>query len=277
MPNQTDGVPISVVAARTGVGVATLRAWEQRFDFPQPLRLASGHRRYPESEVDRIRHVVAQRQKGRTLEAAISSLAEAATNTEPSIFAGVRRLRPELPVQRLSRRAMLAISRAIEDETLARGGSQIVVGAFQREAAYRRVQPIWEELARTAALAVAFADFPASQAPGADGIVELTLPPAAPLRREWAVISAGPAFAACLTGWARPPGFEAIWSVEPDVVRLAAQLGLDLAGRLGPERHLRHALPELLDPLPSTVMDCAVALTNRIVENLDRLSKLAPG
>ena len=33
------------VVEQTGIGEATLRAWEQRYGFPEPHRLPSGHRR----------------------------------------------------------------------------------------------------------------------------------------------------------------------------------------------------------------------------------------
>jgi methanogenic corrinoid protein MtbC1 len=38
--------PIRVVAARTGIGVHTLRAWERRYGLPRPTRTAGEHRLY---------------------------------------------------------------------------------------------------------------------------------------------------------------------------------------------------------------------------------------
>ncbi len=40
-----------------GVAVETLRTWERRYGFPKPVRLASGHRRYPSDTVPRLRLV----------------------------------------------------------------------------------------------------------------------------------------------------------------------------------------------------------------------------
>ena len=37
-----DGLPMREVVERTGVGEATLRAWETRYGFPAPRRLPSG-------------------------------------------------------------------------------------------------------------------------------------------------------------------------------------------------------------------------------------------
>lgn len=46
--------PMGAVARRTGIGEHTLRAWERRFGFPRPVRLASGHRRYTGEQVQRL-------------------------------------------------------------------------------------------------------------------------------------------------------------------------------------------------------------------------------
>jgi DNA-binding transcriptional MerR regulator/methylmalonyl-CoA mutase cobalamin-binding subunit len=45
---------MGAVARRTGVGEHTLRAWERRFGFPQPVRLPSGHRRYTADQVRQL-------------------------------------------------------------------------------------------------------------------------------------------------------------------------------------------------------------------------------
>lgn len=41
----------------SGVAVETLRTWERRYGFPEPIRLASGHRRYASELVPRLRLV----------------------------------------------------------------------------------------------------------------------------------------------------------------------------------------------------------------------------
>ncbi len=41
----------------SGIGVETLRNWERRYGFPTPVRLDSGHRRYPSEMVPRLRLV----------------------------------------------------------------------------------------------------------------------------------------------------------------------------------------------------------------------------
>ncbi|MEJ2190590.1 MAG: MerR family transcriptional regulator [Acidobacteriota bacterium] len=47
-------LPMGAVTRRTGIGEHTLRVWERRFGFPQPLRLPSGHRRYPMDQVHQL-------------------------------------------------------------------------------------------------------------------------------------------------------------------------------------------------------------------------------
>lgn len=46
---------MGAVTRRTGISEHTLRAWERRFGFPAPVRLDSGHRRYP---VEQVRQLV---------------------------------------------------------------------------------------------------------------------------------------------------------------------------------------------------------------------------
>ncbi len=42
---------IGELAEKTGLSPERLRSWEQRYGVPKPVRLDSGHRRYPETEV----------------------------------------------------------------------------------------------------------------------------------------------------------------------------------------------------------------------------------
>ena len=55
----TDNALLSIGALSriSGVGVETLRNWERRYGFPKPVRLDSGHRRYPSEMVSRLRLV----------------------------------------------------------------------------------------------------------------------------------------------------------------------------------------------------------------------------
>jgi DNA-binding transcriptional MerR regulator len=51
---------IGVVTRVTGVTIATLHAWERRYDFPHSARTAGGHRLYSEKDIARLRWVKAQ-------------------------------------------------------------------------------------------------------------------------------------------------------------------------------------------------------------------------
>lgn len=46
---------IAAVARATGISQHTLRAWERRFAFPVPHRLPSGHRRFTNEQVERLK------------------------------------------------------------------------------------------------------------------------------------------------------------------------------------------------------------------------------
>ena len=178
---------IGDLVGRTGVSEGTLRMWERRHGFPSPERLASGHRRYVESDAELVRQVMRERGAGLSLAAAISRARESAADSQPSIFAGLRRRRPELQATVLRKPLLLALSRAIEDESCARAERALLFGAFQRERFYRQSEHRWRELARTAELAVVFADFARPRRP-ARGPIELPIDTAAPLNREWAIV-----------------------------------------------------------------------------------------
>jgi MerR family transcriptional regulator, light-induced transcriptional regulator len=237
-----NGLGIGEVVERTGIAEATLRMWERRYGFPTPERLASGHRRYSEQEVELIRAVGAKRAAGLALPVAIDQARREGSRPEMSVYAALRRQRPDVEPRVLAKAMMLALSHAIEDEALARAERLMVFGSFQRERFFRQAEPRWRELARTAELAVVFADFGRMRTPrGAP--VEVPLPREHAMNREWALVCEGQDFALCMTGWERPRGeqgldrmrrFEAIWSAEPEVVREAARICCAIAATKRP-------------------------------------------
>ncbi|HKY15063.1 MAG TPA: DICT sensory domain-containing protein [Microthrixaceae bacterium] len=267
---------IGDLAERTGVAVATLRAWEARFGFPQPRRLASGHRRYPESDVAAIEQVLRARDRGLSLAAAIAGVQDAERHRPPSIFGALRQRHQELVTHRMNKTSMLAVSRAIEDEWMSTSGRGLVIGSFQRVDFYRRSARRWKELARTADHVVVLADFPKRRVRRGEPI-EVPLPADAPLLREWAIVADGPHLSAMVAGWEHhPPSstrrgrdhhrrFEVVWSADPVVVRTATEAALDQAQELGIAQvdALRDALPGVIDA--PAVLDRAMSLANRIV------------
>jgi DNA-binding transcriptional MerR regulator/methylmalonyl-CoA mutase cobalamin-binding subunit len=54
-PAQAGGISIAAVERDTGIGKDTLRVWERRYGFPQPLRDAFGERVYPAEQVEHLR------------------------------------------------------------------------------------------------------------------------------------------------------------------------------------------------------------------------------
>ena len=234
-----EGLSIGELSRLTGAPEATLRMWERRHGLLQPARLPGGHRRYRSADIDLVRQVLAARAAGLSLAAAAERARERVERPDASIYAALRRRRADLAPQRLTERAMLALSRAIEDEGLARAERPVLFGAFQRERFFRRSQARWRQLAAGTRFAAVFADFPRAARPQ-QGPVEIPLPGDHPLIREWAVICDSETGGACLFGWEPPAGngearaFEAVWSVEPAVVREAARICAGLASAHGP-------------------------------------------
>jgi DNA-binding transcriptional MerR regulator len=227
-------ISIGELSRLTGASSATLRTWERRHGIPRPERLPGGHRRYRPEDVELVRHLLAQRGVGVPLATAAAHARDRAGEPATSIYAALRRRRPALRPQTLRQPTMLALSRAIEDESLSRAERPVIFGAFQRERFYRASAGRWRELAAGAAFAAVFADFAAVSKPRG-GPVEIPLGRDHPLSREWAVVCDASGHGACLFGWEPPRAggggrrFEAIWSVEPDVVRDAARICAEIA------------------------------------------------
>lgn len=267
------------LAARTGLPAGTLRMWESRHGFPAPARLPGGHRRYSERDVEAVLEVLRLRQQGLSLPAAIERASHRDGPGENSVFAGLRRRRPEVAPSILHKTAVLQISHAIEDEYLARATDGFVFGAFQRERFYRRAERRWRELARTAELAVAVADFSLVRHPP-EAPSEVPLELHQPLAREWTLIVDAPGAHACLSAWELPSQselpdrarrFETVWSFEPEVVRASSEVASELLWKLSPG--VARRLPDLpVDAGPGIEeLRFASALAQRIVGYLGSL------
>lgn len=249
----TATLSIAQLAERSGVAAGTLRMWEARHGFPTAARSAGGHRRYSEHDLERVRRVLTLRAQGVSLPAAIAAANRVGHHRPPSsIFAGLRASTAQLQPVTLSKRAVLALTRALEDEYLARGEPGVLIGSFQQVRYYRQSIRYWQELAQTAEVAIALADFEAVAQPVA-GVVEVPLPPAHAAAREWLLILDAPTVHACLAAWERPTPrgtpedercFEVVWSVAADQVRLAVQLAAEIISGLAPQVAAR--LPDRL-------------------------------
>ncbi len=272
---------IGDLARRTGLTPAVLRTWESRHGFPRPQRLASGHRRYAESDVAAVEGVLRRRDAGVRLEVAIADAAALRGRQTASVFAELRRRHPHLTPHRLRKSTLLALSWAIEDECCARAERPVILGSFQEARYFDAAAPRWHELARVAHASLALASFPGVMASGPTGPVRVHLDDRSPMRREWAVICDAADLPAALTAWELPGQdgvpdrdriFESMWTLDPRAVRDAARV----ATRVAQEAGAAEATPllyELADDPHRTSTDIAGAtnLFNRIVAYVDRL------
>lgn len=137
---------ISELVRHTGVAEPTLRMWERRHGFPTPTRTPSGHRRYSEAQIEQVRRVVSGRAAGLSLKAAIERVQNTPAPENLSFFATMRRQPSELQPRLIGKPAMIALSHAIEDESLARAERQVLFASFQRERFYRQAQARWRAL-----------------------------------------------------------------------------------------------------------------------------------
>lgn len=276
MTEPPDGLSIGELARRTDVPVPTLRSWESRYGFPRPHRAAGGHRRYSRSDIDLVEAVMRLRSAGISLPTAISQATSAAARAEPSVFAGLRRRYPELIPQVLRKSTLLALTRAVEDECCARAEQPVLFASFQRESYFRRSEIRWQELARTSGLVVVFADFGGPDPRPRTGTpIRVPLAADAPARREWTLVCDSLSYPACVSGWEFPGQpesgdasrrFEVIWSVDPQVVRSAADICAQLA------RSVHPGLGPLLGALPSEPPAPASADLRRAAGLLSRMT-----
>jgi len=252
--------------------------WEARHGFPQPQRSRRGHRRYSASEVERVRRVREGRQAGMSLALAIRKVREGGEAGDDSVFAELRRLQPGLEPRVLSKRAMLALSWAIEEECLARAERPLLYAAFQRRRFYAAAEPRWRELARTACASYVFADFPRPRRPRGRP-VEIPLGGSSPMMREWLVACWDRRYVACLVGWERPAApsvedrarsFEAVWSLAPEAVRDVVASCNRRVGLLDADlaRQASDWLEEHGAPPASDQLRAASALVGRVTAHL---------
>jgi MerR family transcriptional regulator, light-induced transcriptional regulator len=268
------------LSSRTGLPAGTLRMWESRHGFPSPARLPGGHRRYSERDAEAVLEVLRLRQQGLSLPAAIDRARRHEQPGERSVFAGLRRRRPDLAATVVPKRQLVALSHAIEDEYLAHAGRGLVFGSFQRREFFHAAEARWRELARTARLAVAVADFPEIAEPQL-APAQVPLQVRHPMAREWALIVDAPGAHACLTGWEHPGGgnlpdharrFEVIWSFEREIVRAASEVAAELLNELAPEIAAR--VPDsIADGSGSDGLRFGSALAHRMVEYVAELGQ----
>jgi DICT domain-containing protein len=233
--------------------------WESRHGFPSATRLPSGRRTYAEADVTAVSQVLRWRDQGLSLSAAIARVRAEPAGHQGSVFAAVRGRRPDLQPMLLGKPALVALSRAIEDEYSARGQPGVLIGSFQRVRFYRQSARRWRELARTSRLAVALADFARLRTADA-GPIEVPVPRDNSLSREWTLIVRAPDLEACLAGWERPSAnpvadgartFEILWSFDAEVVQVALEAVVELIGAVAGDNAVGFPMRLLDPPAPS--------------------------
>jgi MerR family transcriptional regulator, light-induced transcriptional regulator len=231
-----DTLTIRELSRETGVAPGTLRMWESRHGFPRPERASGGHRRYRREDVAVVGEVLRHRSAGLSLSAAIERARGWSPEPDRSIFAALRRRCPDLTPRRVTKPVMLAMSRAVEDECLARASHAVLAASFQRARFYRPARDRWTELAAVADVAFVLADFPRTDVRASPARVAIGRDQ--PAAREWSIACLADDLCACLAGWEVPHGaglpdgdrtFEAVWSTDGDAAAVALAAAAALA------------------------------------------------
>ena len=239
------------------------------------MRLDAGHRRYDGQQAVLVTEVTRLRRSGLPVSMAIRQATEAAAPRATSFFSTLRSADDQLRSHVLSKRALGAVTAAMEDECLAQARRPVLMGAFQHARFYRQSESRWNELNRTSEQTVVFADFERSRERRAHAR-EVSLPPDSPVLREWVLVCDAPGYSACVAGWElpSPPGtvdsarrFETVWTLDASAVRAATNFGIALLHATD-AAHADELATSLAAPVPAASPDLqrATALFARIVE-----------
>ncbi|MDA8067457.1 MAG: DICT sensory domain-containing protein [Actinomycetota bacterium] len=270
---------IGEFASRTGVSDATLRIWERRYGFPEPLRTARGHRRYAVEQAQAVARVLAMRESGLSIRAAIARAQAPVDPDTFSLFCTLRDLRADLQPRAVRKPVLVALSHAIEDEALARAQALVAFGCFQRERFYRSSQARWRELASAAHAAAVFADFHSLGAP-ASGPLEVPIARHQQIWREWAIILHGGSASICMVARelassnvevaSRDRTFELLWSVDPGAVSALARVCVEVLRTRLPEAAARaeHELMQGSSATPAELLRLTTAVVDRMLPEL---------
>ena len=235
------GLAIKEVAERTGIAAATIRMWEQRYGFPEPARTASGYR---DVHRRRRRHAAARQHAARqrpvrARRARARARLRGATD-RPSIYGAIAAARRRCPPGGCaSARCWRSRARSRTRRWPAPPGPSCSApsspcatsAAVEHRYGGSRAPPTPASCSPTSsACASRRRTRPRCRSRRDDA-----------LGNEWAVVVDAPGYAACLLAWETPESqrddhlpdrerrFEALWTLDPRVVRRAALVGAALA------------------------------------------------
>lgn len=101
--------PIRIVCALTGLNPITLRAWERRYGFIEPIRTAGGHRLYTQEHVDQINRTLAMLANGMPIGAAARAVRRSTADASRTDVWGALRNQAIAAIMRFDESALDAI------------------------------------------------------------------------------------------------------------------------------------------------------------------------
>jgi hypothetical protein len=164
--------------------------------------------------------------------AGLDTLTDGPRPRPPSVFAVLHRgTGASWPA---TKRLLVGVSHAIEDECRADPGQAHVFGCFQRPEFYEPARTAWRRLAGVTRSAYVFADFDASRpGRGRSRPAEVALDRAHPMRREWVLVVDRPRGPLALAAREQPGQdgvpdaervFDTAFTTDPATVRRAARV-----------------------------------------------------
>jgi MerR family transcriptional regulator, light-induced transcriptional regulator len=216
----------------------------------------------------------------------------------PSVFATVRRLHPEVAPQRLTKETLKRLCWGMEDEFCSRALPGEIFGFFQQTKHYRSSRSRWAQVAALAHHAYAFAQLsdretaeaaaprteeqsgaPAHRVGDPDvwsrvGPTLVDLPRTHVMTREWVLVCDAPGAPAVLAAWELPGQagvpdnerrFETVWTLDPEVVRRAAQACVAVAAELGAPEADAVAQRLAVAPLSAAQPTAAASMFGRVL------------
>jgi DICT domain-containing protein/signal transduction histidine kinase len=173
-------------------------------------------------------------------------------STQISVLDELLQALPHLRTQIYFKTSLIALSHAIEDQVLAGAGQPLVIANFQRERFYRQEANRYLRISELTPQVYVLAAAETSFTHGSEHYETIAFDPEDELRNEWHLVVVAPRYSACLICRERAvqegdhdgvmPSmdqarrFEGIWTFDPQVCCLAAEILL---------RRVVHYRPEL--------------------------------